>query len=505
MNIVNKMLSDFKERSNSEVENTISVNDSKEKAMLKRIPWNISSTIILTAGILTLSIFIVYTTTGIPFLGLDSHITKNEPGNGVELLATTEGLLSMEGGDNREIGIDEREHQLPDEGLPPVGVGSSLPPLTKITNTISEEKPVISQASPKALLNPVAQESGKNNNPVKLAMAESAKKIKKPILPTKIDKPKEFNKTNKSEKNTKLAKTTIADKNIGKAIEQSKPNKVETVVTKNKGITNKPLESIAAKSEVPVIPKPAKKAKANSIAKKNPIKSVTKKMDDQEILAPKQKHIAVKKAIDKKNVPLTNEQIAEQKYQEAMKFVESGQTNKAIPLLETALQKHPAYLHARKALVGIHVENRSWDRAEKNLNEALVHNPHITLISTWLARIYLEMNRNSEAVKVLESRERYAKGDGEYYALLALAHQNSQSYAKAVDAYKKAIDTDNYKSRWWLGLAIVLELSEHWPDAYAAYNQSINTAQLSHDMNDYAKERLNYVRIQLELLADASD
>ena len=462
VNIVNRMLSDYKSRSDKEKTDSELHGKPLEKRLQKKIPWNVSSSIILLSGVIALAGFIFYSSTGDPYFESSQLHTEDDSKQKVELLASIQQSPANNENvehDEVDIGIDEREQVSPDEILPPGVLSGSMPPLLqKVTDDI-KPKEIAKVTKHKDVAIAV------NKPPSKNKLVEKADKLiaKSSIKPKQISTP--INEVASEKKNVaidvkKSPKTVIAKNDIKK----SEKLKLEPKVKKDNKVNQKKIVKALAISEAAEV-----------------------------------------KTIDKKIVPLTDEQFAQKSYQTAMEYINDGQSVKAASMLEGALQKQPSHLLARKALTGILIEDKAWERAEQHLKSALVHNPESKLVPMWLARIYLELNRSGEAVKVLESRERYAKGDDDYYALLAMAFQKSDLNLKAIDAYKQAIKIDNYNSRWWFGLATVFEMVEKWTDAYSAYNQAINTAQLSSNMNNYAKERLNYVKMQLELLAEMNE
>jgi len=118
-----------------------------------------------------------------------------------------------------------------------------------------------------------------------------------------------------------------------------------------------------------------------------------------------------------------------------------------------------------------------------------------------LAQIYLQLERESDALSLLKNNVVYARGNGEYFALLAVVYQNKEEYTLALDAYQRALKIDNTSSRWWFGMAVVLELQNNMADAQVAYTQALSTEQLTDDLVSYAEQRLEYVASQIELSA----
>jgi Tfp pilus assembly protein PilF len=113
----------------------------------------------------------------------------------------------------------------------------------------------------------------------------------------------------------------------------------------------------------------------------------------------------------------------------------------------------------------------------------------------------LQRSKNFQAIELLTENEKYAKGNGEYYALLAVTQQNAKEYSLALASYQKALKTDNTVSRWWFGMAVVLEYLNNWSDAQLSYTQALDTGQLPEELMAYARQRLDYVVSQIELSA----
>ena len=440
MNIVNEMLLDYQSRADS------SEGRHQQRAAkptwLKKVPGRLSMVIVLAAGIVALSVFMIYPKNTQQFVTLTGKHQQGSTEGNVQLLAQRDAMAVVQRAEPEQIGVDEREVVLQDEVMAPVALVGSMPPITTFS-PFEEKKPA----------NPAAKKKAE----------------------------------------TIVTRAGTGTKNVVKTIPENK--KAASIAEKISNNETTKLVTATVPQEKSAIPRIDAHNNTAQLAIVAP--PVVQASSAQS----KQSDNSAPQSIEKKIVPLSNAQLAEQNYQKAMELISLFQQTEAKPLLDKALELQPSHLEARKALTGILIENKEWEAVIKTLQAGLLNNPDSIEMPMWLGRVFLELNRNHEAAKVLESRERYAKSKGDYYVLLAIAYQNSERYADAVDAYLKAIGDDAYKSTRWFGLATVFELMEKWGDAYPAYQQAINTAQLTDDMNAYAKERMEYVRMQLNLAA----
>ncbi|MDH5258276.1 MAG: tetratricopeptide repeat protein, partial [Gammaproteobacteria bacterium] len=116
----------------------------------------------------------------------------------------------------------------------------------------------------------------------------------------------------------------------------------------------------------------------------------------------------------------------------------------------------------------------------------------------WLGRVHMEQGKFDDAATLLMSGSKHAK-DGDYFALMALAQQNTDGYKDAVASYRKALNYRPNESKWWLGLGISLEKSENWKDAENAYETALLSENLPFNLHSQTSGRLKFVKDQIAL------
>jgi len=108
--------------------------DFSNNILQKRIPWNISMTIVLVIGVAILMSFIAYSHAGISNLQVLNPPTVAHQSVEIEILPSAS-LLTRKGltaKDELETGLDEREIAPQDEIIPPNVSREGMPPLASI-------------------------------------------------------------------------------------------------------------------------------------------------------------------------------------------------------------------------------------------------------------------------------------------------------------------------------------------------------------------------------------
>jgi len=319
------------------------------------------------------------------------------------------------------------------------------------------------------------------------AIGLSAHKLVRAEPPVKKDTvQKEINNSlNPAKKSEKITeKKTVATKKGDLTLAHKKASKkaavkVKALATGQIAAVNKSKPVLAATAIKPQMPVSKPKLESVSVKKENSKKR--------------------KQSFDKTVVPLTDAELAEANYQRGIKLMDEGDISRAKGMFEKTLNEYPPHLKAREALAGIYINTQNWIKAEKTLVDGVKANKKNVSLSMWLAQVYLEQDKQVDAMNVLNENQKYAKDNGEYFALLAIVQQNLGKYDLSLEAYNKALETNSSVSRWWFGMAVVLELKNHWIDARAAYGQAIGSGQLTAELLEYANQRLDYVISQIEL------
>lgn len=388
-----------------------------------------------------------------------------------------------------------------------------------------EETNLVTQSQKQPTTSPTRSTHGKNTIP------ESKKKL---IAKNDIPVKKEVSKTITQKPVPKIAKTekqTIQKKSPLKAVE-----KKEQIVAKatHEPSLSKKAEQIFEKRRKEKLAKKAQQAfekKRKLALAKKAEKLLEKRRKDRlekekatELLAKKEaaneaareaekaaaKELAAKqlaaKEIEKANfkkqaIKFSNSQSAKKHYSSALAQLNAGDTEAAKKSLNKTLSFKANHIAARKTLAGMYINENKLSKAKQTLNEGIKQSPEASVFYHLLARIHMEQRQFKKASELLLSGSKHAK-DGEYFALMALAQQNTPGFKNAIASYRQALSYKPTESKWWLGLGIVLEKTNNWNEAKDAYTASLKPENLPFFLHNQANERLIFVNNQIALLQD---
>ena len=198
-------------------------------------------------------------------------------------------------------------------------------------------------------------------------------------------------------------------------------------------------------------------------------------------------------AIEKKMIPPSAEQIAENNYRLAVQAVQQRQLDDAEKNLKAALASNPRHLAASELLAGIYLDGKRIAEAQQVLEQGLIAQPGQPNLVTLLARIYVEQKNETGAIRLLEQQHQQSKLNPDSLALLAALYQRSARHADAITAFKEALQLRPMEGKWWLGLGISSEAEQNWNDARFAYERVRNT-NVGPQLEKYAEQRLAVVR-----------
>ncbi|HFD33420.1 MAG TPA: tetratricopeptide repeat protein [Gammaproteobacteria bacterium] len=267
-----------------------------------------------------------------------------------------------------------------------------------------------------------------------------------------------------------------------------------SIPASTKSIVNKATPVTDHQNNTHTTPHNKKTQKVASSSK--PKKQVKSKQSKKKITIKKEaKHNPVKKQA----IKLSKQQLVAKYYAEALQKLNAGEILSAEALLKKTLSTDSKHIEARKLLAGIYINQQKLSTAETLLEEGIQKVPEAAVFYHWLGRIYMENGKFEQAAKLLLDGSKYANS-GEYFALLALAQQNTPAFKKAVTSYQRALKYQPTNSKWWLGLGIVLEKAEDWEAAKEAYTAALQSENLPFVLHNKARGRLAYVNNQIALL-----
>ncbi len=199
--------------------------------------------------------------------------------------------------------------------------------------------------------------------------------------------------------------------------------------------------------------------------------------------------------IEKKEIPLTGGQIAENAYRRGVNLLAQGLRTEAELALRSALTGDPRNIKALELLVGLLLEDGHQSGAAELLDQGLAVLPHQSAFIYVLARIDVARGASRSAIALLDKGLPYAGSDPDYLALLATLDQRAGNNADAARMYSRALAIRPLDGSWWIGLGISLEAQKRWAAAREAYDHATLTP-LDPALAHYAEQRLDAMRFR---------
>lgn len=196
--------------------------------------------------------------------------------------------------------------------------------------------------------------------------------------------------------------------------------------------------------------------------------------------------------------PMTEEELAENAYRQAIAYLDQGSINTAKSKLEQALNDNPQHIKTREELVKIMLQQGQRSRAKRILEEGIALLPAHYPFAKNLAHLYADEGDDVRALALLENSLNNASDNAEYLGLISAIYQRTGNYAKAQTMYRRALALKPGEVRWWLGLAIVSEAEQDWQTSYDAYLRVQNSPQMDRRLTQFVQEHLNTVRIHMK-------
>ena len=182
-------------------------------------------------------------------------------------------------------------------------------------------------------------------------------------------------------------------------------------------------------------------------------------------------------------------ELAEQRLEQAVNALESGQGRRAETLLQEALVLQPDYIEARQQLAAYYYGRGFTGEALRVLREGLAHTPSNSRLLTLSARIYEETGRADEALNMLNRVSAQLPEQNDILVLRAALANELGQYRSAAEDYRELLGVSPNQGIWWLGLALAEEGSGDYGAARMAYQRAAEDAALDRASRDYARSR----------------
>ena len=186
----------------------------------------------------------------------------------------------------------------------------------------------------------------------------------------------------------------------------------------------------------------------------------------------------------------------ERYYQQALQDLQAENLTAAIDRLIKALHIKPHFHNARELLANIYLRLGRDAEAHMLLRQGIELAPaHLNFVNLY-AHALIKRDQLREALQVLLRSEAYANTDAEYQALLAAVAQRLSNHTLAVKHYTLALDLENQRGAWWLGMAISLEALQQTEPAQQAYTAARRNTPANTELFDYIDSRLQQLSRQ---------
>lgn len=219
---------------------------------------------------------------------------------------------------------------------------------------------------------------------------------------------------------------------------------------------------------------------------------------DNNILANDEVNIDLSSVI-KQKLKLNPAQQAEVAYKNGYKLLQQNKIYSAESKLLLALEHNTKHIKAREMLIGLYLKTGRKVEAEDILVKGILHLPKYSNFPKLYARLLLDMNQISKAVKLLLRHKPDISSDPNYYALLAASYQRKKDHNAAANTYVKLLKLKPKEGIWWVGMAISLEALNKNKEALNAYEKARQTGTLNTRISTYSSQRLKQLNINTNI------
>lgn len=186
---------------------------------------------------------------------------------------------------------------------------------------------------------------------------------------------------------------------------------------------------------------------------------------------------------------LTSQQRAESEYRKALALVQQGRVTEAIDSLNQAVQLDVQHGAARQTLIGLLVESRRFNEAERRLQEGLNLDRAQPELAMTLARLQVERGDTDAAIMTLERSQPAAVDRADYHGFMAALLQREGRHREAIEHYRQALRR-SASAVWQMGLGISLQAENRFQEARDAFNRAKAANTLSPELQAFVDQRL---------------
>ncbi|MCG9695479.1 tetratricopeptide repeat protein [Shewanella sp. Isolate11] len=189
-------------------------------------------------------------------------------------------------------------------------------------------------------------------------------------------------------------------------------------------------------------------------------------------------------------VKLSNEALAQKRFDAGKALQAEGQMQQAQQSFTAAIKLNPALHQARQHLAALYYGQQMLSQAESLLSQGLTLYPQEYDYALLLARVYQSAGLNDKALqslKLIPDTHRLAVQKWTMESYLA---QQTQQFSLAEQSYRQLARVEPEQAKWWMGLAYALDSQSKYSAAKQAYQQALMQKGLSSQASAFIEERL---------------
>jgi MSHA biogenesis protein MshN len=190
----------------------------------------------------------------------------------------------------------------------------------------------------------------------------------------------------------------------------------------------------------------------------------------------------------------TPRELAEHQYRKAGALLTQGRLGEAEDGFRQALGFYPENHQARQGLVGLLVQGRKFEEAERVLEVGVKLSQAQTGFNVTLARLQAHRGDSARAIATLQNGLEHAQGSADYAAFLAALLQREGQHEEAIEHFQAALRMRPGSGVWWVGLGMSLQAANHPAAALDAYRQARATGNLHPDLLALTEQRLRQLQ-----------
>ena len=190
----------------------------------------------------------------------------------------------------------------------------------------------------------------------------------------------------------------------------------------------------------------------------------------------------------------TPRDLSENEYRKAVGLLNLGRLAEAEAGFQSALGHYPENHQARQGLIGLLVQGKKLEEAERVLEEGVRLAPAQTGFSLTLARVQADRGDSARAIATLQQGFEHAQGSADYAAFLAALLQRQGRHEEAIQYFQAALRVRPGTGVWWLGLGISLQAANQPAAAQNAYQQARAAGNLHPELAALAEQRLKQIQ-----------